>query len=160
MREPSRTARWVALCLRHYLDGANGTVNRIMRLTTRGARGGVHQIPTDSSTASAHATIKEEEAGHVQADRRAIGVGQLGPPPSTPLPQVFDYVDAPYFVDGVVDKAHLYTYAAIVLCVDADSRMLTLQSSTFLMGLGRTPMQRPFTLQAVCLRVMRCRCTR
>ena len=52
---------------------------------------------------------------------------QLGPPLSTPLPQVFDYVDAPYYVDGVVDKAHLYTYAAIVLCVDADSRMLTLQ---------------------------------
>ena len=52
---------------------------------------------------------------------------QLGPPLSTPLPQVFDYVDAPYYVDGVVDKAHLYTYAAIVLCVDAGSRMLTLQ---------------------------------
>ena len=52
---------------------------------------------------------------------------QLVPPPSTPLPQVFDYVDAPYYVDGGVDKAHLYTYAAIVLRVDAASRNLTLQ---------------------------------
>ena len=52
---------------------------------------------------------------------------QLVPPPSTPLPQVFDYVDAPYYIDGVVDKAHLYTYAAIVLRVDAASRNLTLQ---------------------------------
>ena len=53
---------------------------------------------------------------------------QLGaPPPSTPLPRIFDYVDARYYVNGVIDTAHLYTYAAIVLRVDAASHTLTLQ---------------------------------
>lgn len=52
---------------------------------------------------------------------------QLVAQPSTTLPAVFDYVDAPYFIDGAVDTAHLYTYAAIVLRVDAASRCLTLQ---------------------------------
>ena len=43
------------------------------------------------------------------------------------LPQPFDYVDAPYYLKGAIDEAHLYTYPAVVLRVDSASCMLTLQ---------------------------------
>ena len=49
------------------------------------------------------------------------------PPLSAPLFKPFEYVDAYYYVDGTQDGAHHYTYAAIVLRVDASLRTLTLQ---------------------------------
>jgi hypothetical protein len=46
--------------------------------------------------------------------------------PLQPLPQPLDLVDAVFFSDGKPSNAHLYTYPAIVLCVDAAERRLTL----------------------------------
>lgn len=51
------------------------------------------------------------------------------PPPALPaLPAVFDVVDARFYsLEGALDPSHLYSYPAVVLRVDAETRTLTLQ---------------------------------